>query len=390
MKNCFDIAVVGGGVAGVSAALAAARQGKKVVVIEKQCILGGLATSGLITIYLPICDGKGHQVSFGIAEELLKLSIKMGCQRKYPKPWLENGSFEEKMECRYEAQFNPYYFSFCMEELLLQNNVKILYDATLIDVNTENKSIKSLVIDTFEGTKEIKASCFVDATGDAKLCYLAHSKTRKYLKGNTLANWYYFVKDGKLELKKFGTVEKSKFLERTSEEQIVNDRYIGGDYEVMNSFLQTSHSETLKSFAKEKQRNSSFEVVSIPMMPDMRMTRCIDGEGAMILDDDNPYAKDSIGVVADWRRRGFSYEMPFTAICADGLHNVFVAGRCIKTDDEMWDVTRAIPACAVSGEASGLAASLYAKNKCVDIKQLQQLLKDNGQVLSLDEALKNH
>ena len=71
----YDVAVVGGGVAGVAAALAAARNGLRVVLIEKTVLLGGLATNGMIYIYLPICDGFGHQVSFGIAEELLKLSI---------------------------------------------------------------------------------------------------------------------------------------------------------------------------------------------------------------------------------------------------------------------------------------------------------------------------
>lgn len=75
--NEYDVAVCGGGFAGISAALAAARQGKKTVIFEKQYILGGLGTAGIVTIYLPLCDGMGHQVSFGIAEELLRLSISM-------------------------------------------------------------------------------------------------------------------------------------------------------------------------------------------------------------------------------------------------------------------------------------------------------------------------
>ena len=69
----YDVAVCGGGFAGISAALAAARMGKRTALFEKQYLLGGLGTAGLVTIYLPLCDGKGTQVSFGIAEELLKL-----------------------------------------------------------------------------------------------------------------------------------------------------------------------------------------------------------------------------------------------------------------------------------------------------------------------------
>lgn len=99
MHSCtsYDIAVCGGGFAGISAALAAAREGKKVVLFEKQYMLGGLGTSGLVTIYLPLCDGVGHQVSFGIAEELLKLSVKYGAEAKYPENWLDGkGSRTEK------------------------------------------------------------------------------------------------------------------------------------------------------------------------------------------------------------------------------------------------------------------------------------------------------
>lgn len=56
--NC-DVAVIGGGIAGVAAAVQAARSGKKTILVEKTILLGGLATSGLVYIYLPLCDGFG-------------------------------------------------------------------------------------------------------------------------------------------------------------------------------------------------------------------------------------------------------------------------------------------------------------------------------------------
>ena len=74
----YDVVVVGGGTAGIAAAVAAARRGCKTVLIEKQYIPGGLTTSGLIYVYLPICDGHGTQVSKGLAEELLHRSIVIG------------------------------------------------------------------------------------------------------------------------------------------------------------------------------------------------------------------------------------------------------------------------------------------------------------------------
>ena len=88
-KEC-DVLVCGGGFAGISAALAAARMGRKTVLLEREYLLGGLGTAGLVTIYLPLCDGMGRQVSFGIAEELLRLSISMGWESKYPENWLDS------------------------------------------------------------------------------------------------------------------------------------------------------------------------------------------------------------------------------------------------------------------------------------------------------------
>ena len=74
----YDIIVVGGGVAGVSAALSAAREDKKVILLEKAVCLGGLATTGLINWYEPLCDSKGTKMIGGISEELLHASVKYG------------------------------------------------------------------------------------------------------------------------------------------------------------------------------------------------------------------------------------------------------------------------------------------------------------------------
>ena len=67
-KYSCDVCVCGGGVAGIAAALAAKRAGAdEVILLERGFMLGGLATAGLVTIYLALCDGRGHQVCFGLA-----------------------------------------------------------------------------------------------------------------------------------------------------------------------------------------------------------------------------------------------------------------------------------------------------------------------------------
>ena len=126
MAGSYDVAVCGGGIAGIAAALAAVRQGKKVVLFEKGYMLGGLAIAGLITIYKALCDGYGKQVSFGIAEELLRLSIKHGAEDRYPENWLDNVGTRTKTDKRFEVRYNAQVFAILAEQLLTDNGVEIL------------------------------------------------------------------------------------------------------------------------------------------------------------------------------------------------------------------------------------------------------------------------
>lgn len=76
-KEGYDIIVVGGGIAGCCAALAAARENKSVLLVEKHINLGGLATIGLISWFEPLCDGEGRKMMGGMAEEMIRLAV--GC-----------------------------------------------------------------------------------------------------------------------------------------------------------------------------------------------------------------------------------------------------------------------------------------------------------------------
>ena len=134
LDSC-DVLVCGGGFGGISAALAAARLGKRVILLEKQYILGGLGTAGLITYYLPLCDGVGHQVSFGLAEELLRLSISMGAEDEYPANWLDSADPAGRTEKdhRFRVRYNPWLFAILAEQELVKAGVKILYGCYAVD-----------------------------------------------------------------------------------------------------------------------------------------------------------------------------------------------------------------------------------------------------------------
>ncbi len=165
-----DVFIAGGGFAGVSAAISAARHGAKVILAEKQCILGGLATAGLVTIYLPLCDGMGKQVSFGLAEELLKASIANNIWEDAKlTPWLTGGSEEEKIQTRYMVSFNPHMCAVKYEEMLKNLGVKILYDTTICAVKKKRNKIGHVIVENKSGRLAYKVKSVVDASGDAAI-----------------------------------------------------------------------------------------------------------------------------------------------------------------------------------------------------------------------------
>ena len=197
-KQC-DVLVCGGGFAGISAALAAARMGRKVILLEREYMLGGLGTAGLVTIYLPLCDGMGHQVSFGIAEELFRLSIRHGWEDKYPDNWLdsEDPAGRNENTKRFQVRYNAQMFAMLAENLLQNEGVEILYGTYAVAAATEDDRIKAVIVENKSGRQAISAASYVDATGDCDIAHFAGAPTENFKQGNILAAWYYFLgKDG--------------------------------------------------------------------------------------------------------------------------------------------------------------------------------------------------
>ena len=88
--------------------------------------------------------------------------------------------------------------------------------------------------------------------------------------------------------------------------------------------------------------------------------------------------EDSIGLAGDWRKRGPVYEIPLRTLYNSKIRNLAAAGRCISVTDGMWDITRAIPVCAVTGQAAGTALAVCEDLTKVDVCMVQQVLQENG------------
>ena len=382
MTKNYDVAVCGGGFAGISAALAAARQGKKVVLFEKEYMLGGLGTAGLVTIYLPLCDGFGHQVSFGIAEELLKLSITYGAEEGYPANWLDGVGTRTEGDRRYQVQYNAQVFAILAEKLLIESGVDILYGSYVVDVETKNDKITKLYVQNKSGKTAYEISSVVDATGDCDVAHFAGVPTETFKQGNVLAAWYYYAGENGHKLRMLGAADIPDEEKTEGESKhLVSRRFSGLDGKEISEMICLSHKATLDNWLKLRESDKSAVISTIATIPQIRMTRKIVGEYELRHTEEHTYFEDSIGMVSNWKKRGPIYEVPFRTLYNAKVKNLIAAGRCTSVNETLWDVMRVIPCCAVTGQAAGTAAAMTDDFSTLDVKLLQNKLCKNGVIL---------
>ena len=374
LNNHYDIAVCGGGFAGIAAALAAAREGKKVILFEKEYLLGGLGTAGLVTVYLPLCDGCGHQVSFGIAEELLRLSVTYGADALYPANWLDSDGPRGVEHHRFMVQYNPHVFAILAEQLLTEAGVAILYGSYVVDAEVEADRITALHVENKSGRTVYTIRAVVDATGDADIAHFANAPTATFSRGNVLAGWYYYTDEGGYTLQQLGAADNYQ-------SEPTGERFSGLDGVEISDRGRKSHEFTLRHYLQKRETNPQTSLSTIASIPLLRMTRRLVGEYELAHTDDHGYFEDSVGMVGNWKQRGPIYEIPFRMLYNKEVKNLITAGRCVSTDEILWDAMRVIPCCAVTGQAAGTAAALSDDFTALDVKELQAVLQKRGVVL---------
>jgi len=295
----YDVVVAGGGFAGVAAAVSAARMGANVLLIEREYMLGGLGTLGLITIYEPIDDGLGHQVAFSMAEELLRLSIKHGWEGDYCDAWLEDKPYEAKRDQRFRVRFNANVCAILMEQLLLESGVKLLYGTTVSAVHMEGDKIKALIVENKAGRYAVGCKTVVDVTGDADIVKYACGKTARFGPGNILACWHYEFVDNEFLIRKKGAAEIQGKKPAEGEANKVK-RYSG--IEDLTDIAIDAHESILEYFLKNGNVTPRHALTAVATIPQVRMTRRICGEYTMDISEVHKRFEDSIGMCGNWRK----------------------------------------------------------------------------------------
>lgn len=414
----YDVVVIGGGIAGLSAAVRAARLGVSVVLVEKYAFIGGMATAGLVS---PFMKNKSGEVVLtnGVFEDLENTMRSMGGM-------IDNG-------------FQATAFRAAAYKLLSVAGVSILFGAEVTEVIREGRQIKSIVAHTPDTFLSIEAKVFIDTSGDAQIAFLTDLP---YMKGDDKSDrvqaMTLFFRMGGIDVEQIikqvranpknffdwvGTefdlnkiVSIAGFFDEVKraikERKISEDlEYIffttlpasgEGSFNTSNvlGFDPTKSSDLTK--AEFIGRQQVYEITrfmqqSIPGFENaylietgtqigVRETRRIIGDYIMTGDDvrkaakfEDACARGAYGVdihgqkdeesTMEYLKEGEYYDIPLRAIIAKDADNLLAAGKCISSTREGHGAIRVMPISAATGEAAGALAALSIKEN-IDLRSV--------------------
>lgn len=165
-----DVVVVGGGPAGFAAAIAAARAGAKVALVERYGSLGGLFTNGLVLLMLATSrresGGKWTFVTRGVCREFIDRAVTMGANVATRAPRREDGG-------HWQPTVDPEGAKYLMDKMIAEAGVEMFFHAFGVDVIQDGNAVKGVIFDSKQGPQAILAREVVDCTGDGDLYFAA-------------------------------------------------------------------------------------------------------------------------------------------------------------------------------------------------------------------------
>ena len=370
----YDVIVAGGGVAGICAAIAASRCGKKTLLIEKQILLGGLATLGRIHWLEPYCDGLGRKILGGLAEEFFHRAVTCGYQN-VPSDWKIGKG-------RLASWFSPEAMMLALPQWLAEEKVELLLDTQVIAAEKVGKRIHSVTVAHLGGNEEIVADAFVDSTGSAQLFFLAglpcvegenfHTMIGDTVREETLRraledNIPYLVR---------GRKNYGASLNGKNQPENLTPCAVANGWEETDWILQT---QSLMRDQLSSEKPGKREIISLPAIPQIRMLRRMQGATTFHATDSETTEK-TVGIIPNFLQREKIYALPFGSLYHPECENLYAAGRCISAEGMGWHVSRVIGPCCLTGQAAGLAAAFEG-----DLSKIQKALEDSGVMMKFDK-----
>jgi hypothetical protein len=432
----YEVAVLGGGPTGIAAAVAAARAGRRTLLIERYGFLGGMGTAAGVTNFCGLhanVFGEMHRVVQGIASELLARIDRLGGLNS---PHLILGKI-------FAQAYDTAAYKIAADDLLASHNVDILFHALGAGVVMhDDRRVNALVVETKAGRQAITADIFIDCSGDGDLAAWAGAPFEVGdNEGSMLYPSMMFRLNG-IDPEKAGDAWRTipalmeaaeaagthKFPRKAA---IVRPQRSGIEWRVNFTQLKRDDGKAISGLDPDdltrgeidgrRQAIQAFEflrtvpgfeksyIVDLPPQLGIRETRRVIG-GYMLSGEDVLSCAsfdDSIGVNG-WpmevhvagdvifkfplipESRGFN-ELPYRMLVPEGIDNLLIAGRCASMTHDGQSAARVSGACFAMGEAAGSAAALALSGNTIprDIapEKLQQALKQQGAFIGRDQRV---
>ena len=421
------ICVVGGGPAGISAAVTAAQTGSPVLLMEGQGCFGGAASNSFVPAFMQFGDGK-HFLAGGFAQQVYRFCAEYeGCVCD-----TYTGIPLEPLRRFYDA---------CMAE----SGADFRFFSSLVDVEVEHGRVTRGIFHSKSGLFAVQADLFIDATGDGDLCALAGNpwsmgdESGETMPATLCSLWH--------GIDWTNAVNQTKELEPAIDSGLFHqpDRHHSGLFRtgVDTAGANVGHafacngldeSDLTRAMVDGRKMIPEYEIyyrdwlgegfrearamLSAPMLG-VRETRRIHGRYCLNLDDywnrasfedeigRNAYPLDihpssgDSGAYQTFVQQhkggaygiGESYGIPYGCLVPNQLDNVLMAGRCISVQRELQSSVRVMPACFLTGQAAGAAASLCLQEHCapsqIDIQKLRSELREMGTWLPMSQTEKD-
>lgn len=412
-----DVLVVGGGAAGMSAAIAAARQGADVVLAERYGYLGGLASGGLIVLLLTLDDGNGHQVIAGQCQELVdRLQSRGACY--YP-PRDEWGSYDEALvekyrrwglvwgsgphRVRYSVAYDPEEFKFVANTWVAEAGIRLMYHRWASDVVVDverphgrpSQRITHVVFTSKAGKQAVAARQVVDATGDGDIFTLAGEASEL----EKVHPWLWFRMSGVEDVDAaqqaggaflFRTVHPGQALMPWGAAERISRRIDATDPDDLTFAEVECRRMVMEEVDRLRSQVPGFAeayLTDVALTLGVTESRRLLGEYVLSRDDMYRAFDDAIAVTGHWTKYGAVYAIPYRSLLPRRTANLLVAGRCISVDHRAHHATKEIPPCFATGEAAGIAAvqalRAGAAVQAVDVGTLRGELVRRGAIVRM-------
>ncbi len=409
----YDLVIAGGGLTGVAAAVCAAREGRTVLLAERDGCLGGAMSNSLVFPFMRYHyrtpEGEVVPLSAGIFTEMTERHRAMGGLT--------------------EQGWQPELFKIMLDEMVTEAGVDVLFHALLVDVIKEGRTLKAVRLALKSGLTDIPASFFIDATGDGDLMTFAGCEVQlgresdglcqpmttcfrisgvdmdKHMEDIPLLQRMYktrreegTITNPRENILMFSNIGKGVIHFNTtrvvkhdpvdpvelSRAEMEARRQVLEMYNFLKETSEAYRDASLISIAQQIGVRESRKLKGVHVLTAEELIDCTEFEDTIALGnyDIDIHNPEGTGTYIHSFSDDEFYRIPYRSLLPKEFDNLLVAGRCLSATHEAHSAVRIMPICATLGQAAGTAAALAIETgrtaHTIDIPALQKKLKENG------------